>query len=296
MAKIYHKPPLPFNGNKSKWIANLEELINTKHLHFPKGTYIVDLFGGSGILSQLFGKAFPDCHVVYNDFDHYTEIITKGSIDKINSFIEKLRKAFENKKYNKNDKLSDADAITARKIVKSFWPKMIGDPSNKYKNDIYLSPKEEKIKNVVCSQICFSGRFNLEGDLYYKLTNGYEYIPDYLSKNIIVTHEDYKTLYNRYKNKENVFFVMDPPYLSTSKSFYSNYWGIEETAKILDICINSKAILFESPKSEIIPLIKLIHENMNNFYFRMSEPRKLFNKSSNEEYCIWFNYKKYLDI
>ena len=24
--KIYHKPPLPFNGNKSKWIAGLMNL------------------------------------------------------------------------------------------------------------------------------------------------------------------------------------------------------------------------------------------------------------------------------
>lgn len=295
-SRIYHKPPLPFNGNKSKWISGIIELVENNKLKFPDNTLILDLFGGSGILSQTFAKLFPKCKVIYNDYDHYTEIISKSEINKINNLKNDIREVLGNK-YDKNDKISSNDAIKVRTIIKKYYPKLIGDPKEKRSKELkeFISPKMEKIKNVICSQVCFSGRNNLEGDLYYKLTNDYDYVPDYLPENVTIVHEDYKTLYEKYKNKENIFIVLDPPYLSTMKAFYNNYWGINETINILEICINNPSILFESDKSEILGLVVLI-EKYKKFEYIMAENKKLFNKSNNSEYAIWFNYKKYLKI
>lgn len=294
--KIYHKPPLPFNGNKSKWIAGLIELAEKGLLKFPDGTIILDLFGGSGVLSQCFAKLFPKCKIIYNDFDHYTELLTSSSTKKINDLKWALRNALKGKGYKKNDKLSDGDAVKVRTIIKKFYPPLIGDPKAKRSKEMkeYISPKMEKIKNIICSQVCFSGRNNLEGDLYYKLTNDYPVVPDYLPKNVTIVHEDYKTLYKRYEKHNNIFIVLDPPYLSTMKAFYSNYWGINETINILDICVNKPSILFESDKSEILGLVMLMGKYIK-FDYIMSENKKLFNKSHNTEYAIWFNYKKYLN-
>ncbi|MBR1644193.1 MAG: hypothetical protein IJ684_02335 [Bacteroidales bacterium] len=54
-----------------------------------KGTVFVDLFGGSGFVSHTIKQARPDCRVVYNDFDHYSERL--DHIGRTNEMLRALR-------------------------------------------------------------------------------------------------------------------------------------------------------------------------------------------------------------
>ncbi|MBS7815877.1 hypothetical protein [Wohlfahrtiimonas chitiniclastica] len=53
----YHKAPLPFLGQKRNWLRNIYEM------NFDNKT-VVDLFGGSGILSHEIKRNHPTATVV----------------------------------------------------------------------------------------------------------------------------------------------------------------------------------------------------------------------------------------
>ena len=68
MAKQYLSAPLPFQGQKRIFLRRVKDKLKriTKEI-----TVIVDLFGGSGLLSHTAKRLCPWCEVIYNDFDDY---------------------------------------------------------------------------------------------------------------------------------------------------------------------------------------------------------------------------------
>ena len=50
---------------------------------------IVDLFGGSGLLSHIAKRVKPDAAVIYNDFDNYQRRIV--NITRTNALLERIR-------------------------------------------------------------------------------------------------------------------------------------------------------------------------------------------------------------
>jgi len=86
MLKRYNQAPLPFQGQKRNFLKQFSELVN----QLPDDSVIVDLFGGSGLLSHTAKQLKPAAKVVYNDFDNYTERL--NHIDQTNELISKLYK------------------------------------------------------------------------------------------------------------------------------------------------------------------------------------------------------------
>ena len=67
--KKFISAPLPFQGQKRRFIKQLEEMA----MQQKKEAVFVDLFGGSGLVSHVIKRVRPECRVVYNDYDHYSE-------------------------------------------------------------------------------------------------------------------------------------------------------------------------------------------------------------------------------
>ena len=65
--KTYSRAPLPFLGSKNHFVKQYRELLK----HATGIDTVVDLFGGSGILSRIAKDVLPNARVVYNDFDNY---------------------------------------------------------------------------------------------------------------------------------------------------------------------------------------------------------------------------------
>ena len=300
--KLFTSPPLPFNGNKRNWINYIKEQF--KNYKIPQDVVIVDLFGGSGLLSHLFAWLYPNNKVIYNDYDNYVDILNEETIKKINEITQWGRELMAEKGIGKGGKISMED----KEIILQKFKEVLGDNWE----------ENEKLKNIICANFCFSGRNNFNGFLYNKLTIK-EYFPgfkinDYILDNIIIEHKDYNDLLSELKPDEKpdkYIFILDPPYLSTSKSFYAGerekdkdeegkeiYWGITKTCDVLDICIKFKTLLFESDRSEIFPLIKIIERYSgkdNTFNYKLSPQRKLGAHSNSNDYYIIFNFKD-LDI
>ena len=69
MIKRFSGSPLPFRGSKRYYVKRFREVL-TKTQDIDT---VVDLFGGSGLLSRVAKDSLPNCRVIYNDFDHYDE-------------------------------------------------------------------------------------------------------------------------------------------------------------------------------------------------------------------------------
>ena len=66
----------------------------------------------------------------------------------------------------------------------------------------------------------------------------------------------YVDLFGEYRNKSNVVFLVDPPYLSTDCTTYSrlDYWKLSDYLNVLKTIEDSSYFYFTSNKSQIIEL------------------------------------------
>ena len=83
--KNYTSAPLPFMGQKRKFIKEFKRVLEG----YPDDVTIVDLFGGSGLLSHTAKRAKPNATVIYNDFDNYQRRI--ANIPRTNALLERIR-------------------------------------------------------------------------------------------------------------------------------------------------------------------------------------------------------------
>lgn len=272
--------PVPFRGNKQKWIKYLYEYLKNNRLKLNKNTIIVDVFGGTGILSILFKKLYPNNVVIYNDYDNFLNVL-KNDIAKINNLKGKLYNYINNELHiGKSEKIPKEYNAHIFNMIKHSG----------------LNLNNPKVKNIISNMLNFNGRpivFNTSNQFYNKTIKNDYLTDDYLNefKNIKVIHQDYKKIIETFENTRNVFYILDPPYLQTGKLFYKNeeYFNIDDTINIIKLCIKNKAILFESTKSQLINLIKLISE-FTKVNYTISESQKMIdNITDAEDYFILFN-------
>ena len=92
--KTYSTPPLPFRGNKRNFIREFKEVLSgIKDIEV-----VVDLFGGSGLLSRAAKDVLPHARVIYNDFDNYTQRLE--NIERTNEILDLIRPIVEGLKRN----------------------------------------------------------------------------------------------------------------------------------------------------------------------------------------------------
>ena len=66
MCRNYKCAPFPFMGQKRYFLRDFTEVLQQVEGEIDT---VVDLFGGSGLLSHTAKRVLPGCRVVYNDFD-----------------------------------------------------------------------------------------------------------------------------------------------------------------------------------------------------------------------------------
>lgn len=73
MDKTYSKAPLPFTGQKRNFLKHFRQIINDNIANNGEGWTVLDVFGGSGLLSHTVKQIKPKARVIYNDFDDYAD-------------------------------------------------------------------------------------------------------------------------------------------------------------------------------------------------------------------------------
>lgn len=242
MRKMYLSAPLPFVGQKRMFAKEFIKVLK----QFPNSTVFVDLFGGSGLLSHIAKCVRPDATVVYNDFDNYRQRLSH--IPATNMLLSDIRRIIERVPRNKRITRETRDKVFAR------------------------IEKEEKERGYVdyitlSSSLLFSMKYvlNLEGmkkETLYNVIRQTDYpeAVDYL-EGLTITSEDYKEVFERYKDIPDVVFLVDPPYLSTEVGTYKMYWRLADYLDVLKVLKGHSFVYFTSNKSSILELCDWMDRN-----------------------------------
>ena len=241
--KNFNQSPLPFQGQKRRFQTSFKEALK----QFKDAPVFVDLFGGTGLLSHWVKQQLPDATVIYNDFDDYHLRI--ANIERTNALLAKFR------------------VILAGAPV----DKVI---NNEAKAGILKAIKDEEKRSgyvdyvTISSSLLFSMNYAMSYDDMAKQTmynvvrkNDYELAGDYL-QGVDIVKMDYRELFDRWKHVDGVVFLVDPPYLSTDCSTYSNYWKLANYLDVLSVLKGTNYFYFTSNKSSIIELTDWIEKNL----------------------------------
>ncbi|MGB1308312.1 MAG: DNA adenine methylase [Oceanihabitans sp.] len=235
MNKHFNNSPLPFQGQKRRFIKKFKAALND----FPNDTTYVDLFGGSGLLAHTVKQKYPKAKVIWNDYDNFKSRI--DSIHETNLLLAKLRRLLFDSP--RKARMSDKAKNNVLEVIKQHEV-LFG-----YVDYITIS-----------SCFLFSAKYatnysELEASGFYNKIKLTDYDATGYLKGVERVQKDYKELYETSKSATTVFLV-DPPYLSTDTSSYNskNYWKLKDYLDVLNVLNDSKYFYFTSNKSQIVEL------------------------------------------
>lgn len=242
MKKVYKTSPLPFRGQKRYYIKRFSSVLE----QCEDIATVVDLFGGSGLLSRVAKDVLPKARVIYNDFDHFDQRIEM--IDRTNALCAEIAPLVKDIEDNKRI------------------------PDDIKQKCLTLMRKYEETGTVdyitLSASLLFSGNWatsyeQFAKQTFYNRTVNTHYDAAGYFDGLEITHKDYRELFDEFKDQENVLFILDPPYLQTECSAYKSdtYWQLKDYLDVLNMIQGTKYIFFTSGKSQIIDLCKWINTN-----------------------------------
>lgn len=238
--KVFSSAPLPFMGQKRRFVKEFKEALG----QFEDIDVIVDLFGGSGLLSHVAKHERPDVRVIYNDFDYFCDRV--ANVKTTNEILSKIRVILKDAKPDK--KVPEELRSKVLEVIKEYGAKGYVD------------------YQTLGSSLLFSGKWvnsyeELVKHTMYNCVKQLDYCVDGYLDGLEVTHKDYKELFAEYKDNKRVLFLIDPPYLSTEVGAYKCYWRLRDYLDVLNCLRDTNYIYFTSEKSQVIELCKWIREN-----------------------------------
>ena len=206
---------------------------------------VVDLFGGSGLLSRVAKDMLPDARVVYNDFDNFC--FRLEHIAETNELLEMIRPKVASVPTDK--KIPDE---TRRELLELFADREI----NGYFVD-YLT---------LSGSLLFSGTWvkthsEMSRQTFYNRLVATNYKADNYLDGLEITFKDYRELFAEHCSDRNTLFLIDPPYLQTDVKAYKSetYWQLKDYLDVLALLKGTKYVFFTSGKSQIIELCSWIN-------------------------------------
>lgn len=235
MCRIYKCAPLPFIGQKRHFVREFAGVL--KQLEGSIDT-VVDLFGGSGLLSHTAKRVLPRCRVVYNDFDNYVRRL--AAVEDTNAVLRAIKERLTG--VEPNQRLTPCQRAEVLAVVREY------EQRDGYVDILTIG------RNVL-----FSGKWvaSLEElckhTMYNRVRPGAYECGGYLD-GLEVVHMDYRELFGQEHGNSRALFVLDPPYLSTECGMYENYWKLTDYLNVLRLLKGTKYVYFTSDKSQIVEL------------------------------------------
>lgn len=252
MPKVFRSAPLPFQGQKRNFLPNVEEKLRRLS---PTITTIVDLFGGSGLLSYTAKRICPHCEVIYNDFDDYH--VRLEHVEETNAILDRLRELLH-------------DTPKDKKASPEVQDQIINFLAESEKQNGYLD------YITISGSILFSSVYekDLDGVKKHLFWNkvpqrNYTVPADYLD-GLTIKKSPYHVLFKEVTKVEGggktILFLADPPYENTDVSAYTDMhcWNITEYLKLIHLLADKNYIYFTSSKSQLIDIFKFFGQ-MQNF-------------------------------
>ena len=234
MRRNYKTAPLPFMGQKRYFLRDFAEVLEQVE---GKIDTVVDLFGGSGLLSHTAKSVLPGCRVVYNDFDRYVDRL--AAVDTTNEILRAIKQRLSGLEANK--RLTDRERADVLAIVHEYTQRGYVDIMTIGRNVLFsgkwVTSFDELTKHTMYNRVR-PGLYEVAGSL-----DGLE-----------VVHMDYRELFQREAGNSRALFVLDPPYLTTECGMYENYWKLTDYLDVLRLLDGTKWVYFTSDKSQIVEL------------------------------------------
>jgi 16S rRNA G966 N2-methylase RsmD len=233
-SKRFTQAPLPFMGQKRRFLNQVKAVLS----NCPDNAIYVDLFGGSGLLSHTIKQHYPNANVVYNDYDNYR--LRLDNVSNTNRLISDIRAIVAECPKDKRI-LEPQRSLIIKRVQQE-------EQTTGYVDYITLS------SNILFSMKYVQSYAELEKETLYNCIRMSDYNADNYLDGVIVESLDYKELFSKYQDQNNVVFLVDPPYLSTEVGTYKNYWKLKDYLDVLDVLNGTNYIYFTSNKSNIIEL------------------------------------------
>jgi hypothetical protein len=239
--KIYSSAPLPFQGQKRRHIKEF-----TRVVEVLQPDVVVDLFGGSGLLSHFAKHASPNSRVIYNDYDNYCERL--AHIPQTNELLRYFRELLRDCKDNEKITGSMREAVLqklAEENAKGYVDWLTMSVALKFSMK-YAKSYAEFVKEALYSKIRM-----------------FDYTADGYLDGLEIVRTDYRELCRQYRDTPRTLFIADPPYLSTDVKTYNSveYWKMGDYLDILTALNGLNFVYFTSEKSQIVELCEWIDEN-----------------------------------
>ena len=240
--KHYTQAPLPFIGQKRRFLTDFKTILNQCIADDGDGWTIVDVFGGSGLLAHTAKCSKPQAHIIYNDFDGYAICLQNIK------YTNHLRKIIFDltQHVSRNHKLPENVKNQVQAALKSF--------------DGFVDI------HSVASWLLFSGQQPTDlNDLlnnhnYYNgvRIGNYPLAGNYLD-GLEITSKSYADLLPEFLSQDKVLFLFDPPYVCTAQGTYRNdvYFGMVEFLKMMRL-VRPPFIFFSSTRSEFLDYLDLV--------------------------------------
>ena len=241
--KTYSRAPLPFLGSKNHFVKQYRELLK----HATGIDTVVDLFGGSGILSRIAKDVLPNARVVYNDFDNYCARLEM--IPTTNAIIGELRPLVDGMKLKWR--------IPPR--IKEECLRVIGEYEREGRVD-YIT---------ISASLLFGTHYALsyeefKRECFYNKLGKTQYDASGYLDGLDVVRKDFRELIKYFGQSKNVLFVADPPYSKTIYRHYEgNAWDERDDADLIRALHGRKYIFFTSNKTGIIEHIDMTGRRAN---------------------------------
>ncbi|HDR1252678.1 TPA: hypothetical protein QB269_000897 [Pasteurella multocida] len=245
MAKQFKQAPLPFVGQKRMFLKHFEQVLNENINGNGEGWTIIDVFGGSGLLSHTAKRLKQKARVIYNDFDGYSKRLSY--ITETNQLREIL--------YQTVNEIIPKNKLISKRLKEEIINKI---------NDF----KGYKDVNCLSSWLLFSGQQVGSLDELFKQRfyncvrkTDYAFAEDYLD-GLEVVSESFHQLLPKFQNKEKVLMVLDPPYLCTRQESYkqATYFDLIDFLRLVHLT-KPPFIFFSSTKSEFIRFLDYTQED-----------------------------------
>lgn len=225
MAKQYSKSPLPFLGQKRNWLKQIREIDFS-------GMTVVDLFGGSGIVSHTIQDKYPTARVIWNDYDNF-----QARLEVIEQ-TEALRQELQAIPHGKKVRTSEEIKERMLEII------------NRYDSIDWIT---------LSSWLLFPANYahdydDLKGRSWYASVPKSALTSEGYLEGVERRSADFRELIKEFKGKENVIFIADPPYVMTNQSGYvakgEDHFKLKDSIELIIELHTEKALFFSSPKSE----------------------------------------------
>ena len=249
--KIFKQAPLPFIGQKRYFIKSFCEVLNDNIHGLGEEWTIVDVFGGSGLLSHHAKRLKPHAKVIYNDFDNYAQRLKH--IDDTNRLRQQLAEVLKGiPRKNKIDQKTHALIIETIKNFDGFididcvgaWLLFSGKQSVNLNQILKRTPLYNKVKTV-----------------------DYLDAKDYLT-GIEIVSKSFDELLPEYINNEKTLLILDPPYLFSEQKGYrkAKDFGLASFLQLMEL-IRPPFIMFSSNRSEILDYFDYQVKQNNERFF-----------------------------